>query len=49
MWLTEPLPRPLELLRGGMELGDLKVSDTIFAVMRQSLSEFYDLKVDLRS
>lgn len=49
IWLTEPLPRPLELLRGGMELGDLNVSDTIFAVMRWSLSDFYDLEVDLRS
>lgn len=29
VWLIWPLPRPVELLRGGMELGDLKVSDTI--------------------
>lgn len=26
------MPRPVELLRGGMEFGDLKLSDTMVAV-----------------
>ena len=49
--MTGPLPRPVELLRGGMELGDLKASDTIFAVILYLLCKVYgcwDLKIKYR-
>lgn len=45
--MTGPLPRPVELLRGGMELGDLKASDTIFAVILSLRCKVYAFWEDL--
>lgn len=38
----------MELLRGGMELGDLKLSDTIVAVIQSFLCSFHWSREDQR-